>query len=280
MRRQGFPGYAVPARRRALYLLASWRDASNRAFVRTRGFIIETLLKPTTQFIILLFGLPSFTFLVLALAQWGSGSSCHWQFPKWFGCVLNEHDGLAAGLIGAAGALLAAWIAWTAVQRQINADRQRATADRAEAEQLLSTELSEYADGVAAALRYLSELLHPETADKHPAQAVHEAVADLAERITPTEQIANYRAMADTLGWDRRIKYGVLLRGLDELRKFKDPTAIQADPYEALDLLRRLANGFMHCLPNTSHHFEGLFLGSAKAMSFADIVNSRMGLRS
>lgn len=76
---------------------------------------------------------------------------------------------------------------------------------------------------MAAALRYLSELLHPQTADKHPAQAVHEAVADLAERITPTEQIASYRAMADTLGWDRRIKYGVLLRGLDELRKFKVP---------------------------------------------------------
>ena len=56
------------------------------------------------------------------------------------------------------------------------------------------------------------------------------------------------------------------------LSKNLDPTAIQADPYEALGLLRRLANGFMHCLP-ISHHFEGLFLGSAKAMSLADIVD-------
>src|SRR5262249_39389557 len=66
-----------------------------------------------TQFLVLLFGLPLFTFSVLALAQWGSGSSCHWQFPKWFGCVLGDHDSLAAGLIGASGALFAAWIAWT-----------------------------------------------------------------------------------------------------------------------------------------------------------------------
>src|SRR5262249_20471907 len=67
--------------------------------------------------LVLFFGL--FTFLVLALAQWGSGSSCGWQFPKWFGCVLQDHESLAAGLIGAAGALFAAWIAWTAVQRQL-----------------------------------------------------------------------------------------------------------------------------------------------------------------
>ena len=230
---------------------------------------MKQVIVRTIQFLLLLFVL---LFLVLALAQWGSGSSCHWQFPKWFGCVLEAHDSLAAGLIGAGGALFAAWIAWTAVQHQINAERERATADRVEAEQLLSTELSEYADGVAAALRYLSEVLHSETADKHPAQAVYEAVAYVAEHVSPTERIANYRAMADTLSWDRRIRYGLLLRGLDELRQFKDLKAIQADPQEALDLLRRLAYAFMSCLPNTSYYFEGLFLGSAKAMTLADMV--------
>jgi hypothetical protein len=76
----------------------------------------------TTAIPALLFGL--FIFLVLALAQWGSGSSCGWQFPKWFGCVLHDHESLAAGLIGAAAALFAAWIAWTAVQHQL-AEQQR-----------------------------------------------------------------------------------------------------------------------------------------------------------
>ena len=81
------------------------------------------LQKTTTHFLVL-FGLLVLVFLVLALAQWGSGSSCRWQFPKWFGCVLHDHDSLAAGLIGAAGALFAAWIAWTTVQRQL-AEQQR-----------------------------------------------------------------------------------------------------------------------------------------------------------
>ena len=36
----------------------------------------------------------------------GQRSSRRWQFPKWFGCVLHDHDSLAAGLIGVAGALL------------------------------------------------------------------------------------------------------------------------------------------------------------------------------
>ena len=95
------------------------RQGFNRGIVRACGLIIGQLQKTTTQFFVLLFGLPLFTFSVLALAQWGSGSSCHWQFPKWFGCVLDAHDSLAAGLIGAAMALFAAWIAWTAVQRQL-----------------------------------------------------------------------------------------------------------------------------------------------------------------
>src|SRR5262249_15477920 len=85
--------------------------------VRARGFILRGLA--------LLFGVLLFTFLVLALAQGGSGSSCGWQFPKWFGCVLHKHDNLAAGLIGAAGALFAAWIAWTAVQRQLSEQQQQ-----------------------------------------------------------------------------------------------------------------------------------------------------------
>jgi hypothetical protein len=90
-----------------------------------------------SPFIAVSFGLSLFVFLPLALAQWGSGSSCRWKFPLWFGCVLDAHDNLAAGLIGAAGALFAAWLAWRAVQHQINADRERALADRQEGDKQL-----------------------------------------------------------------------------------------------------------------------------------------------
>ena len=49
-----------------------------------------------------------FIYLVLALAEAGGLAACHWAFPRWFGCVLYLHESLAAGLIGAAGALIAA----------------------------------------------------------------------------------------------------------------------------------------------------------------------------
>jgi hypothetical protein len=78
-------------------------------------------------------GLLVLVYLVLALAQAGGESSCHWVFPKWFGCVLTKNETLAAGLVGTAGALAAAWIAWTAVQQQIAAERARADEARSEA---------------------------------------------------------------------------------------------------------------------------------------------------
>lgn len=45
-----------------------------------------------------------------------------WQ---WAGCAMAAHEGLAAGLIGAAGALFAAWLAFDAVQEQIAQERDR-----------------------------------------------------------------------------------------------------------------------------------------------------------
>jgi hypothetical protein len=71
-----------------------------------------------------------FIYLVLALAEAGGLAACHWAFPRWFGCVLYVHESLAAGLIAAAGALTAAWMAWTAVQQQLSAEKGRTTADR------------------------------------------------------------------------------------------------------------------------------------------------------
>jgi hypothetical protein len=139
------------------------------------------------------------------------------------------------------------------------------------AERLLSQELTDFAEALAAALRHLAAL--PENASYDRSRAVYEAAAYMAERVSRREWIVNYQAMADTLSWDRRIKYGTLLRGLDELRQFERPETIRSQHHEALSLMRRLANDFMFCLPNTDHYFEGLFLGSAKAMSLADMVD-------
>ena len=53
---------------------------------------------------------------------------------EWFGCVLNAHEALAAGLIAAAGGIFAAWLAYRAAKDQIAlAQRDALLARRAEA---------------------------------------------------------------------------------------------------------------------------------------------------
>jgi hypothetical protein len=58
------------------------------------------------------------------------------QWPKWIGCAMAARESLAAGLIGAAGALFAAWLAYSAVQQQFahqEAERARLQAEAKEA---------------------------------------------------------------------------------------------------------------------------------------------------
>lgn len=63
--------------------------------------------------------------LFLAAAElWGPAQKkCAHQFPKIIGCVLGTYENLAGGLIGAGGALLAAWIAWLLIQKQTEVQR-------------------------------------------------------------------------------------------------------------------------------------------------------------
>jgi hypothetical protein len=227
----------------------------------------------TIQLIALVFGLFLFVYSVLALVQAGGGSSCHWAFPKWFGCVLSAHETLAGGLIGASGALIAAWIAWGAIQAQINAERERTMADRLEVERLLAEDLTDYADGMAAAWRLLDELSHHTNPDRASTERVRDATAYMANRLSRPEEIANYRAMAEILGWDRRRRYNALISGLEELKAFND-SAGTWNLEDALTAIRNLANHFEYCLPNTSDYFNGLWRRSPKAWTFAGYVES------
>jgi hypothetical protein len=218
-----------------------------------------------------------FVYLVLALAEVGGVAGCHWAFPRWFGCVLYLHETLAGSLIGAAGALTAAWIAWTAVQHQINAERERMLADRKEAEQLLAADLSEYADGMAAAWRLLVAVPNP-LPEPGAWEGTRQATAYVAERLSRADQIANHQAMAEILRWDRRRKYLALIKGLERLAQFSTPNSIK-DPEEVLNIIRNLADQFEYCLPQTSRFFGGLWRRSPKAMSFGDFVRHIAGSR-
>jgi len=218
-----------------------------------------------------------FIYLVLALSEVGGPAGCHWAFPRWFGCVLYVHETLAGGLIGAAGALIAAFIAWTAVQQQINAERERMLADRSEAERLLAEDLSDYADGMAAAWRLLIAVPDP-LPESGTWEGARKATAYMAERLSRPDRLANYQAMAEMLGWDRRRKYVALIKGLEGLAQFGEPDSIK-DPEEVLSIIRNLADQFEYCLPQTSRYFSGLWRRSPKAMSFADFIGHLGGSR-
>lgn len=51
------------------------------------------------------------------------GAFSHAQWPRWIWCAMSAHEGLAGGLIGAAGALIAAVIAAAVVWQQLQFER-------------------------------------------------------------------------------------------------------------------------------------------------------------
>jgi hypothetical protein len=250
---------------------ASWQWIAERAARIARGVLMA--LRRVAPGVILIVLLVLFVYFVLGLAQYGSGSSCGWALPRWFGCVLTAHEALAAGLIGAAGALLAAWIAWSAIQQQINAERERMLADRVEAERLLAEELTDYADGMAAAWRAIVALREL-PAERKPERTMRarEATAYFATRISRPEVIESYRAMAQVLGWERRNQYTQLIRQLEEFGRFRDAEAEWDLEEDALGLMQNASRDFEWCLPGTSKFFDGLWRRSPKAMTFAMLI--------
>lgn len=231
----------------------------------------------TGQLLLLALGFVVFIYLILALSEVGGAAGCRWAFPRWFGCVLYVHETLAGGLIAAAGALVAAWIAWTAVQQQINAEKERISADRKEAERLLAQDLTDYADGMAAAWRLLVAVPDP-LPEPEAWERTRQATAYMAERLSRADQIANFQAMAEILGWESRRKYVALIKGLGRLAPFSAADSVK-DPEAVLNVIRNLADQFEYCLPQTTAYFAGLWRRSPKAMSFGDFVRHIAGPR-
>jgi hypothetical protein len=93
-----------------------------------------------------------FTFIVGMLAWVEAGSSddarCKASVWLWFGCAAAKHENLTGGLLGAGGALFAAWLAWTAVQRQIQrqiqAERQLAREEQEASLEAVTDQLGEF----------------------------------------------------------------------------------------------------------------------------------------
>jgi hypothetical protein len=77
------------------------------------------------------------------------------QWPKWIGCAMAAHENLAGGLIGLAGAIFAAWLAFSGAQDQLaQLNRTTREADRLRAQERFQEAASEI-DALKLARGYL-----------------------------------------------------------------------------------------------------------------------------
>lgn len=112
-------------------------------------------------------------YAILAAAEMGMSASatakpCAWKFPKWLGCTLASHESLAGGLIAVGGALFAGWLAWTAVQDQIRADKELSTRREEATYQVIRSELRELLDLIALIWRTVDHTLaHQDDGELH-----------------------------------------------------------------------------------------------------------------
>jgi hypothetical protein len=81
------------------------------------------------------------------------------QWPKWIGCAMAAHENLAGGLIGLAGAIFAAWLAYSGAQDQLRStNKQLRAAARLRAEERLNEATSEFRT-LTAARTYLASFV-------------------------------------------------------------------------------------------------------------------------
>ena len=222
--------------------------------------------------IIAALGLTVFVFAILAGAELAMTPTttgyCDLKFPKWFGCVIANHENLAGGLIGAAGTLFAGWLAWTAVQTQMAEAKNRAEADRKEVERLLHFDVDNIAEALGAIWRVLENIHGEETAENNDTRlgAVKTGISFVADPIW----IETTRSMIEVLGWERRRLYASLLNSLVEMAKHE--TATPEDAYLLEIVVTQAAGACEILFPETTDYFEGRFRRSPKAYSWGHAV--------
>lgn len=202
-----------------------------------------------------------FAYLVLALAQVSLNEKACGLDLSWFGCVLRSHENLAGGLASGAMTLVAAWVAWIAVQDQIQADRVARTEDGRTAERLLIQHLEYYAEGLATAWEMIVGLSSQKPAS---IEQVRTATSEIIKVVTEPVAMAAYREMVKSLDWEKRLSFGDLLNELETLRAYKDANSL-GDCSEVEGAIRRTSHFLESCIPDGHKYFSDLPQGSPKA---------------
>lgn len=114
------------------------------------------------------------------------------QWPKYIGCTMAVHEGFAAGLIGAAGALFAAWLAFDAIQEQLADEREREQLNivrtseetlrkQSHAKAVATLCLKPSINVAAAALAAIDKALHARSAEERRCDELVELMANYAK---------------------------------------------------------------------------------------------------
>jgi hypothetical protein len=156
------------------------------------------------------------------------------KWPMWLGCVLAAQQDLAAGLIGGAGALFAAWLAFDAVQEQLAEERNRQLRRQAEAKVVATLCITQSVHAAASALFAIS---HGQRAGGAVQQAKSdEAIAVATNYLRSTLDSFMLREVFRDLGLDDRLIYLTILETLNTF------VSISSTPTQHLTRENRLKN--------------------------------------
>ncbi len=108
------------------------------------------------------------------------------QWPRYLGCAMTTHEGLAGGLIGGAGALFAAWLAIDAIQKQTSRESDRRRVEQAEAKISAVVCITPLVHAAAQSLFFVNEAINgsPEV-DKLLALATSHVNAEMSRFVVP-----------------------------------------------------------------------------------------------
>jgi hypothetical protein len=162
------------------------------------------------------------------------------KWPMWFGCVMASQEGLAAGLIGGAGALFAAWLAYDAIQEQLTEERERRLRQQAEAKEAAVMCIAQPIQAAAMALAAVNNALRTTV----PHEAIPDQLVELG--VTHVQTALNSFTVRESLrdlGLDDRLAY---LSIVGTLSTFVN---ISTQPSPVLNRMQRL-QGQHHALMN------------------------------
>jgi len=232
------------------------------------------VMKRWMQGLFIVLGLIIVTVAVLAGAlAWGP-HHCSLTFPVVIGCALGSYESLAGGMIAAGAALVAGWLAWSAVQLQIDAEEKRAIADRIEVEKVLQGDIDNFAEALAAIWKILEGFdvsIEPEVR-----RTRLEGVIYGIEEIAKETWLSTSRKMVTSLGWKRRRDYEELFEGIERLGRFRDVDDFDVDM--ALSAVRNVSVYFELMKSDTAQYFEGLFRRTPKAWTLGYAIEVRAGV--